>query len=489
MNYFLTSYFNATPSAIEIAEIRRLKMFDQIGAPAKIVTATSAWNDEHILAQLGIQHRVVNLYRFYQQLDRYNGPKSTPETIRNTLPNLAYKNNAVLDNGKPVIKIHDTYGELTYVDYLDLFGFTNRRDFYEDGVHSYSEFYDDHAKLQLKQYYNYQGIPVITCYYHGGANDQPILTMIQLTTAQQTFQFQSLDAFRAHFLDDLVETGDTLICDRENYWGKAMGLMQKNRRRMLVIHAAFTTNAKPDGEVFSSIKTTIEHGKLTDIITSTQTEANHIHARFPEVPTQVIPVSAVPNERLTTTFPFEARQPFQIISVARVTEIKQLDHAIRAVIKLHARFPQADLKIYGYEDGQNDYAEPKRLKQLVFQHQAANYIHFMGYTQDLSQVYQTADLLLLTSRSEGFSMAVLEALSYACPVVSYDIHYGPNEMVKSGENGELVPANDEDALFKTLTGIFSNRQRLQKYGLSAQKSVAEYSAIAIKRRWQQLLRS
>ena len=489
MNYFLTSYFNANPSAIEIAEIRRLKLFDQIGAPAKIVTTASVWNDKQILTQLGIQHRVVNLYRFYQQLDRYDGPKSSPETIRGTQTDLPCENDVVLDHGKPVIKIHATNGQLAYVDYLDLFGFTNRRDFYESGVHSYSEFYDDKARLQLKQYYNYQGIPVINCYYHGGANNQPILTMIQLTTDQQTFQFQSLDAFRAHFLDDLVNADDTLFCDRENYWGKAMGLMQKNPRRMLVIHAAFTTNAKPDGEVFPSIKTTIEHGKLTDIITSTQTEANHIHARFPDTPIHAIPVSAVPDERLVTPFPFEARKPFQIISVARVTEIKQLDHAIRAVMKLHACFPQLDLKIYGYEDSQNDYAEPKRLKQLVFQNQAASYIHFMGYTQDLSNVYQTADLLLLTSRSEGFSMAVLEALSYACPVVSYDIHYGPNEMVRSGENGELVSANDEDALFKTLADIFNNRQRLQAYSLFAQKSVAAYSASALKRRWQRLLRN
>lgn len=487
MNYFLTSYFNANPSAIEIAEIRRLKLFDQIGVPAKIVTTASFWNDDYILTQLGIQHRVVNLYRFYQQLDLYNGPKKTPAAIRGILPNLSFTNNAVLDNGKPVIKIHETNGELAYVDYLDLFGFTNRRDFYEGGVHSYSEFYDDHAKLQIKQYYNYQGIPVITCFYHGGTNNQPILTMIQLNFDQQTFQFQSLDTFRAHFLDDLVNTSDTLICDRENYWGTAMGLMQKNPRRMLVIHAAFTTNAKPDGEVFTSIKNTIEHGKLTDIITSTQAEADHIHARFPKVPTQVIPVSAVPDERLNTTFPFKARKPFQIISVARVTEIKQLDHAIRAAIKLHVRFPQVDLKIYGYEDGQNDYAEPKRLKRLVFQNQATSYIHSMGYTQDLSHVYQTADLLLLTSRSEGFSMAVLEALSYACPVVSYHIHYGPSDMVKSGENGELVPANDEKTLVQTLTHIFENRQQLQAYGEVAQKSVVNYSASAIKRYWEQLL--
>lgn len=489
MNYFLTSYFNETPSAIEIAEIRRLKLFDQIGEPATIVTESPIWDSGYVLDQLGIRQQVINMYDYYQQLERYDGPETTSTSIRSTLPELPFKNNAILDDGKPVVKIHEEHGNLSYVDYLDLFGFTNRRDFYENGVHSYSEFYDDHAKLQLKQYYNYQGKPVITCYYHGGPSNQAILTMLHLATSNQIHQFQSLDAFRAHFLDDLTQNEDTLICDREDYWGMAMSLMHRNPRRMLVIHAAFTTNAKRDGEVFTSIKTTIEHGKLNAIITSTQAEADDIHARFPKVPTEVIPVSAVPDKRLNTYFPFEVRTPFQIIAVARVTEIKQLNHAINAVIKLHGHFPEVDFKIYGYEDLLNGYAESKKLRKIVSQNNAASYIHFMGYMKDLSPVYQKADLLLLTSRSEGFSMAILEALSYACPVVSYDINYGPNELVKPGETGQLVPANDEYTLFRTLFDIFKDRQQLQEYGLFAQNSVREFGEKAVEKRWQKFLKN
>ncbi|MCH5462504.1 glycosyltransferase [Lactobacillus sp. LC28-10] len=489
MNYFLTSYFNETPSAIEIAEIRRLRLFDQIGEPAAIVTESPIWDSGYTLGQLGIGQRVINMYSYYQQLDQYDGPEITTTSIRSTLPDLTFENNQILNAGKPVVKIHEEHGHLSYVDYLDLFGFTNRRDFYEHGVRSHSEFYDDHAKLQIKQYYNYQSKPVITCYYHGGPSNQAILTMIHLEIGNQTLQFQTLDAFRAHFLNDLTQDNDTLICDREDYWGKAMGLMHNNPRRMLVIHAAFTTNAKRGGEVFTSIKDTIEHGKLDSIITSTKAEADDIHARFPDVPTQVIPVTAFPDERLNTYYPFEARTPFQIIAVARVTEIKQLSHAINAVIKLHGHFPEVDFKIYGYEDLLNGYAESKNLRNIVSQNNAAAYVHFMGFTKELSQVYQKADLLLLTSRSEGFSMAILEALSYGCPVVSYDINYGPNELVKPGENGQLVPANDEYTLFRNLVDIFENREQLREFGLFAQKSVMVFGECEVAKRWESTLKN
>lgn len=40
---------------------------------------------------------------------------------------------------------------------------------------------------------------------------------------------------------------------------------------------------------------------------------------------------------------------------------------------------------------------------------------------------------------EGFSLALLECQSYGVPMISYDIKYGPNELVKDGLNGYLIP--------------------------------------------------
>lgn len=48
---------------------------------------------------------------------------------------------------------------------------------------------------------------------------------------------------------------------------------------------------------------------------------------------------------------------------------------------------------------------------------------------------------------EGFSLALLESLAHGVPVISYDIKYGPNELITSDFNGYLITKNDEDALF------------------------------------------
>ena len=47
---------------------------------------------------------------------------------------------------------------------------------------------------------------------------------------------------------------------------------------------------------------------------------------------------------------------------------------------------------------------------------------------------------------EGFSLALLECQSYGVPMISYDIKYGPNELVKDGLNGYLIPKNDKEEL-------------------------------------------
>ena len=71
-----------------------------------------------------------------------------------------------------------------------------------------------------------------------------------------------------------------------------------------------------------------------------------------------------------------------------------------------------------------------------------------GFLSQLDQEYSDAYLSLITSNMEGFSLALLESLSHGVPVISYDIKYGPSELISPDINGYLIPKNDEDALLK-----------------------------------------
>jgi glycosyltransferase involved in cell wall biosynthesis len=72
-------------------------------------------------------------------------------------------------------------------------------------------------------------------------------------------------------------------------------------------------------------------------------------------------------------------------------------------------------------------------------------ITLTGYRDDARQLAQCMDLFVLSSFSEGTSMALLEAMSAAVPVAVTAVGGNP-EIVTAGETGWVVPSDDVAAL-------------------------------------------
>ena len=178
-----------------------------------------------------------------------------------------------------------------------------------------------------------------------------------------------------------------------------------------------------------------------------------------------------------------------MIAVARLTSVKRLDHLINTVILLRRKHPNIDLKIYGFDDSWNNYETSTHLKRIVREKGAGDYIHFSGFHHDLTTIYETADVEVLTSSYEGFAMALLEAQGHACPAVSYDINYGPSEIIVDGKSGRLLPSGDTHALYVTLDHLLSNRELLREYSAHAQQAAARYSFENVRAVWENFLQT
>lgn len=78
-------------------------------------------------------------------------------------------------------------------------------------------------------------------------------------------------------------------------------------------------------------------------------------------------------------------------------------------------------------------------------------IHLMGEMDplDLRDLYRRKKFLVLPSRTEGFPLAVLEALSCGLPVIASDVG-SIFEVVQNGKNGTLIPAADPGELAKAM---------------------------------------
>ncbi|MGN1279900.1 MAG: glycosyltransferase, partial [Limosilactobacillus sp.] len=393
---------------------------------------------------------------------------------------------------KERILAHLNGTRLYYVDYRDKFGFTDRRDYYDNGCLTYSEFFEDRARIVTRQYYDAQGRPKILYHYRGGDGNVPVLCLIQLHDNGQLWEFDSEDELRAHFMDQLAGSDKRaiFISDRSDYTLKAFALMNEDVPRYQFFHSAFTENGQPTGKLFAvyePIKQELANHHLAGLISSTQQEAADASKRFATTASYGIPVTYIPDAQLQKKIPFSQRIPGQLIAVARLTNVKRLNHLINTVIMLRKKHPNVDLKIYGYDDGWNNYATSHELRKLVQDNNAADYIHFCGYQHDLTKVYETAQIEVLTSSYEGFAMALLEAQGHGCPAVSYDINYGPAEIIKDQVSGRLLPAGDVHALYTVLDELLSNLQTLESYANHAQEAAARYSFENVAAQWKSFI--
>ncbi len=85
MNYFITSRQDLNTSAIELAQVKRLRIFDHLNAPATIVTMLYNFDHQTIEEKLNVSDRVLNLYQFYQQLPYHADPTVDQSIIKQAL--------------------------------------------------------------------------------------------------------------------------------------------------------------------------------------------------------------------------------------------------------------------------------------------------------------------------------------------------------------------------------------------------------------------
>jgi glycosyltransferase involved in cell wall biosynthesis len=133
-------------------------------------------------------------------------------------------------------------------------------------------------------------------------------------------------------------------------------------------------------------------------------------------------------------------------TVGRLNAVK--DHAtlLRSVAQLRAGGRAVDLLVIG--DGELRSALETQARSL----QLGSCVHFMGMRADVGRLLAGLDLFVLSSLTEGYSLALVEAATAALPIVATQVG-GNADIVQHGATGLLVPASDAAALAAAITGL------------------------------------
>ncbi len=218
-------------------------------------------------------------------------------------------------------------------------------------------------------------------------------------------------------------------------------------KRALFLHA---DHRGPEGKIVPRSKFLIENFKGEAIITSTHVHKRQINADV----TPAAPVHVIPHFCESAQAPVGERKHLVTISRLELTG-KPIHECITAFCRIKDTFPDVDYLIYGVGAGH------QQLEAQIAQLGCGDRVRLTGYTSDPIGVFQTAIASVYPTTTEGFGLSILEALSSGCPVISYDVNYGPREMITPGKNGELVRRGDIDGIAQVMRRVLLQPEQYQ----------------------------
>lgn len=168
------------------------------------------------------------------------------------------------------------------------------------------------------------------------------------------------------------------------------------------------------------------------------------------------------------------------ISVARLSPEKDIATLIRAVWILVKDCPEFRLKIVG------DGAERSNLEGLVNDLNLQDHVEFLGERSDISELLSQAGFFVSSSRTEGISLTLLEAMAVGLPVVTTRVGGNP-EIVVDGKTGRLVAAESPEELALAMRDLLNEREAWPVFGeLGRQRVEQHFNVRSMVRQYEEL---
>ncbi len=188
-------------------------------------------------------------------------------------------------------------------------------------------------------------------------------------------------------------------------------------------------------------------------LVSVSRDINDYFRWLPESKKAVIPnplsISAYEISANKDSFLLDANKKW-IAAMGRLIHVKGFDRLLAAFAKLAAKHPRWHLVIMGAGELRSD------LAQLIERLGLKGRVQLAGFVSNPFGVFRHSEFFVMSSRSEGFPYALLEAMSCALPAIAMECTSGPREIIRDGLDGILVREGDVEALAGAMDRLMSD---------------------------------
>ena len=251
----------------------------------------------------------------------------------------------------------------------------------------------------------------------------------------------------------------------------ARRLRGDRRRAILVPRGEFSAgalglNATRKRAYLSLAKAT---GLMRDIVFHATSEAEIADVRrvFPRNDVRMISNFRL-IEPLPTRVPRDVGQALQLVFVGRISPVKGLDVALKALARVRCPI---DFRVYGPVGDADHLVACRDLESRLPDHIR---VAFNGAVpnSEIADVMASADLLFLPSRSENFGHSIFESLAAGTPVLIGE--HTPWRKLEGQHAGFDLPLSDLDGLARAIERIATQDGDMQRVWRAGARAVAEH---------------
>lgn len=177
------------------------------------------------------------------------------------------------------------------------------------------------------------------------------------------------------------------------------------------------------------------------------------------------------------------RNAKKIMTVGRLCYQKNYPALIKVAKEVLDAYKDWEWNIYG------EGPDRKEIEEMILEAGLENRLVLKGQVSDLYSQYSDYAFLVMTSRYEGFGMALIEAAGRRLPIIAFDVECGPREIIKDGINGYLIPAFDCSLMANRIKNMCENPQLRVDLSESTKDTIKGFSPEFVVEEWVKMLSS
>ncbi|MBP2374500.1 glycosyltransferase [Paeniglutamicibacter psychrophenolicus] len=314
--------------------------------------------------------------------------------------------------------------------------------------------------------------------------DEAVRTL-QLLTADGSVQYEFTSAARLyrHWLTELVDRSNAdVIIDSKFAAGFLFVWQHPTALKFVNFHSTHVTAGQDTltGKLSPAHRKIIDNRDAWDGITFlTESQRTAFVQRFGDGSNTVVISNPVDGPAVLPAF--EDREPGKVLHVGRFTKGKNIGAVIDIVNAVAATNVPVHLDLIG--DGDQRPVLEEHVDHLNIGH----LVSFHGHVHDVPRRLAKAGVLLLCSKFEGQSLAILEAQAHGCVPVAYDVDFGPRDVIEDGRNGFLIPFGDQEAAARAVARLLDDDALCAEMSAHAFQTARQYSSEKIFTQWKEAL--